>query len=97
MSEAGTQRLTARVVGRVQGVGFRWWTLRQAQELGLTGWVMNDHNERTVEVVAEGRTTALDELEHRLQRGAPGSQVDAVEVHRSVASGQFSRFGIMRS
>jgi acylphosphatase len=76
------ERVTVRVVGRVQGVGFRWWTLRQAQELGLTGWVMNDHHERTVEVVAEGRSEALDELERRLRRGAPGSQVDAVQVQR---------------
>jgi acylphosphatase len=91
------ERVTVRVVGRVQGVGFRWWTLRQAQELGLTGWVMNDHHERTVDVVAEGRPEALDELERRLRRGAPGSQVDAVQVQRSAASGEFSRFGIMRS
>ena len=91
------QRLTAGVVGRVQGVGFRWWTLRQAQELGLTGWVMNGNNERTVEVVAEGRPEALDEFERRLRRGAPGSHVDAVTVERSPASGEFSRFGIMRS
>lgn len=97
MSDAAKQRITARVVGRVQGVGFRWWTLHQAQELGLTGWVMNDHDERSVEVVAEGRHAALDELEQRLRRGAPGSHVDAVEVQRSAASGEFSRFGIMRS
>jgi acylphosphatase len=97
VNRAEKQRLTARVVGRVQGVGFRWWTLRQAQELGLTGWVMNGHDERTVEVVAEGRQEALDELERRLHRGAPGSHVDALEVQRSAASGEFSRFGIMRS
>ena len=97
MSDPATQRLTAHIIGRVQGVGFRWWTMRQAQELGLTGWVMNDHDERTVEVVAEGRPSALDELEHRLRRGAPGSHVDDVEVQRSAASGEFSRFGIMRS
>ena len=97
MSTITEQRLTARVVGRVQGVGFRWWTLHQARELGLTGWVMNDHDERTVEVLAEGRTESLDELERRLRDGAPGSHVDDVEVRRSPASGEFTRFGIMRS
>ena len=97
MSPATKERLTARVVGRVQGVGFRWWTLHHARELGLTGWVMNDHDERTVEVVAEGSREALDELERRLRDGPPGSHVDAVEVQRSPASGEFTRFGIMRS
>lgn len=97
MSRTANQRLTARVVGRVQGVGFRWWTLHQARELGLTGWVMNDHEERTVEVVAEGRPEALDELERRLRRGAPGAHVEAVDVQRSPGSGEFTRFGIMRS
>jgi len=97
VSSTTRQRLTARVVGRVQGVGFRWWTLHHARELGLTGWVMNGHDERTVEVVAEGTAEALDELEGRLREGAPGSHVDAVEAQRSPASGEFTRFGIMRS
>ena len=97
MNEAAKRRLSARVVGRVQGVGFRWWTVLQADELGLTGWVMNGHDERTVEVVAEGRQEALDELERRLREGPPGSHVVTVELQRSAASGQFDRFGIMRS
>ncbi|MDQ2934471.1 MAG: acylphosphatase [Chloroflexota bacterium] len=97
MSEAAKRRLSARVVGRVQGVGFRWWTVRQAQELGLTGWVMNGHDERTVEIVAEGQQDSLDELERRLRGGAPGSYVETVELQRSAASGEYGRFGIMRS
>lgn len=97
MIPAAKQRLTARVVGRVQGVGFRWWTLHQARDLGLTGWVMNNHDERTVEVVAEGRPEALEELARRLRGGAPGAHVDAVQVQRSPASGEFTGFGIMRS
>jgi acylphosphatase len=97
VNEAAKRRLSARVVGRVQGVGFRWWTVLQAHELALTGWVMNGHDERTVEVVAEGRQEALDELERRLREGPPGSHVETVELERSAASGQFDRFGIMRS
>lgn len=88
--------MTARVTGRVQGVGFRWWARQQAAELHLTGWVMNADDERGVELVAEGDASDLDVLERRLQAGPDGSRVDAVDVSRSPASGEFDRFGIMR-
>lgn len=91
------QRLTARVSGRVQGVGFRWWTRRQAVALGLTGWVMNADDERSVDVLAEGEGPALDELERRLRTGPSGAQVDGVRVERGPASGEFDEFGIVRS
>jgi acylphosphatase len=91
------ERLTARVTGRVQGVGFRWWVRRQAEELRLRGWVMNGDNERSVELVAEGDSAALDELERRLRLGPNGARVEAVDAGRSAASGEFVGFGIVRS
>lgn len=90
------QRLEARIAGRVQGVGFRWWVRELAQQLGLTGWVMNANDERAVELVAEGPTTALDELERRLLEGPSGARVERVEARRAPASGEFDRFGIVR-
>ena len=63
------ERLTARVIGRVQGVGFRWWIRREAEALGLRGWVMNADDERTVEVVAEGEPDVLADLEGRIRSG----------------------------
>lgn len=66
-SKGGSQessRLTAWVSGRVQGVGFRWWTRSRALELGLVGSARNLDDGR-VEVVAEGpsiRCVALLEL-----------------------------------
>jgi acylphosphatase len=67
------ERLTAQVSGRVQGVGFRWWTRARALELGLRGSATNLSDGR-VEVVAEGDREALDAL-LVLLRGpsAPGS------------------------
>jgi acylphosphatase len=91
------ERMTARITGRVQGVGFRWWVRRHAEGLRLTGWVMNAHDERSVELVAEGPSDALDELERRLWRGPDGAKVDQVEARRSPASGEFERFGIVRA
>lgn len=90
------ERLTARVSGRVQGVGFRYWTVRQAASLGLVGWVMNRDEENAVEIVAEGEPVALDALERLLQGGPPGSRVEHLDANRAPASGEFTRFEITR-
>lgn len=91
------ERMSARITGRVQGVGFRWWVRRQADLLKLTGWVMNGHDERSVELVAEGPPASLDELERKLNSGPSGARVEAVSVRREPASGEFDGFGIVRS
>lgn len=91
------ERLTARITGRVQGVGFRWWTRRTAEALGLVGWVMNGDDERTVQLVAEGDPAALDELERLIRQGPSGARVESVEAQRGPASGEYERFGIVRS
>ena len=90
------QRLAARISGRVQGVGFRYWTLRQAVSLGLAGWVMNLDAENALQVVAEGEPVALDALERLLRQGPPGAHVDRVDIRREPASGEFTRFSISR-
>ena len=80
------QRMTAQVTGRVQGVGFRWWIRSRADALNLTGWVMNDADDRD----------DLDELERHLWRGPSGARVEAVQVERGPASGEYHRFEIGR-
>ncbi len=66
------------VEGLVQGVGFRWFALRKAEQLGLPGWVSNLPNGR-VEVVASGNTAALDRMETALSIGPSTARVDRVE------------------
>jgi acylphosphatase len=68
------------VTGRVQGVGFRWFVHREAQELELRGWVRNTE-EGAVEVVAAGDAADLGELRESLNRGPRGSRVDRVIEH----------------
>lgn len=97
MSERAEVRLTATVVGRVQGVGFRWWVQSQARSRSLVGWVVNHPDERTVEVVAEGPADAVGELERLLRVGPPGARVERVDASRGPASGTFRRFEIVRS
>jgi len=71
-------RRAFRVVGRVQGVGFRWWTRHTAVELGLHGWVRNDHDGSVV-VHAGGPTEVLARFEEALRRGPTASRVDRLE------------------
>ena len=64
----------------MQGVGFRWFVWREAERLGLGGFVRN-LGDGTVEVISQGPDGALDRLEQLLRRGPSGAQVDAVEQH----------------
>jgi acylphosphatase len=86
--------MTVRITGRVQGVGFRWWARTRAQGLGLTGWVKNDDNERSVTLLAEGPPDRLDEFERLLRIGPSSARVEEVEARREPASGSFERFEI---
>lgn len=84
-------RLTAVVHGSVQGVGFRYWTARRAEELGLSGSVVNNAD-GTVGVVAEGPRRAVRDLLKMLSgNGAPGA-VMKVDSHFGPATGEFTGF-----
>lgn len=90
--DTGPVRLTAWVRGRVQGVGFRWWTRARALELGLVGWAANLDDGR-VEVVAEGpREACAALLAHLRGPRAPG-RVELVTERWSPFSGRLSGFG----
>jgi acylphosphatase len=87
------ERLTARVFGDVQGVGFRWFVAREAARLGLVGWVVN-RSDGTVGVVAEGDPAALEKLREALEVGPPAARVSRVEGDRSPATGGMDRFEV---
>ena len=76
MGVAGPFRYVVR--GRVQGVGFRWFVMREGDRLGLQGYVQN-LPDGSLEVVARGTPEALGELEQALARGPISSRVDGVE------------------
>ena len=93
-AESGRERLDATVIGRVQGVGFRWFVNRLAARLALVGWVAN-LPDGSVRVVAEGRRAELDELERALHDGPSGAYVERVELaDRAPATGGYERFEI---
>ena len=71
---------TARYIvsGQVQGVGFRWFVLREAARLDLAGTVRN-LPDGTVEVVAQGPAPGLAQLESALRHGPPTARVQSVD------------------
>jgi acylphosphatase len=66
------------VLGRVQGVGYRYFVLRLADRLGVTGFARN-LPDGSVEVVAEGEEAVLEELKAGLERGPAFASVSGVE------------------
>ena len=80
------------VAGRVQGVGFRWYVVQRAQELGLTGYVLN-RRDGTVEVVADGPEADLARLADLLQAGPRMASVESVLVE-GCGGGPFHTFEI---
>ena len=90
--ERDRERVRVLVRGRVQGVGFRWWTRARALELGLAGWARNTADGR-VEVVAEGGRPDLERLVGLLApgdppAGRPGAVVSASEPWWGPARGE---------
>jgi acylphosphatase len=88
-------RLEVTIRGRVQGVGFRAWVVRQSRRLGLDGWVAN-RNDGGVEILAEGPRADLETLLEALREGPPSSWVERVEVRWMPGTGSFDGF-VVRS
>lgn len=78
MGEDEVVRRGFTVRGRVQGVGFRWWTWRNASRLGLRGLVRN-RPDGAVEVRVEGSPHAVGEMRALLTRGPAAAHVTSVE------------------
>lgn len=77
-SAAGEETVRAfRVTGRVQGVGFRWWTRRTAEELEVAGSVRNCRD-GSVEVKASGAPDAVERLRDALAEGPASARVEEV-------------------
>lgn len=84
------------ISGRVQGVGFRWYIMDRARELGLKGWVRN-RPDGQVEIAASGAVSALAELESAIRSGPSGAQVKKVTSLATIAADSLeSPFAIAR-
>lgn len=92
--EEAVVSLRAVVHGRVQGIGFREFVYTRARFLGITGYVRNLPDDRSLEVVAEGERQALEQLLEYLREGPRSARIDSVEVQWAEASRRFSHFGV---
>lgn len=68
-----------RIGGRVQGVGYRAFVQREAEGLGLAGWVRN-RRDATVEALVAGPAQSVDDLIAACWRGPPGSRVADIKL-----------------
>ncbi|HUX13090.1 MAG TPA: acylphosphatase [Spirochaetia bacterium] len=85
--------LEARVTGRVQGVGFRYYTQHTARSLGLTGWVRNE-SDGSVVVVCEGDLPSLKRMAAWLEKGPPSAYVQHVEKKYKEYRGIYRTFTV---
>jgi acylphosphatase len=79
--------------GRVQGVGFRFFTEAAASREGIEGWVRNLPDGR-VEVAAEGDAESVDRFERTIRHGPRGARVERVETFDDVPRGGGAGFSI---
>jgi acylphosphatase len=85
-----TRSVHVRISGVVQGVGYRAWTERRANQLGLSGWVRN-RLDGDVEAVFSGAEDAVDAMLAACRAGPRGAEVQKLEVSEGAetAAGRF--------
>jgi acylphosphatase len=81
------------ISGRVQGVGFRYFTEAAAAREGLHGWVRNLPDGR-VEIDVEGEAEAVERFERNVRHGPPGARVQDVQVDDTVPQRRESGFSV---
>jgi acylphosphatase len=91
--DRGTRRLTARFRGTVQGVGFRFTTVRLAQRFDVAGYVRNERD-GSVTVVAEGRRDELDAFLNAVRTSSLGGYIRGEETAWGPAEGAFAEFDV---
>ncbi len=96
MEEKVNARLNAVIEGTVQGVGFRYFVQDAANLLGLSGWVRNRWD-GTVEVLAEGERSRLEQLLTALRRGPRSAHVMGVNFTWQEYNGEFTGFRVRQT
>ncbi|MCC5913183.1 MAG: acylphosphatase [Balneolaceae bacterium] len=84
-----------KISGRVQGVGFRHFTRKNAGELGLSGWVKN-MADGSVEAVLAGEKQSLKQMVERLKSGPVTASVSDIEISEAAEEPSGGPFRVVR-
>ncbi len=87
------KRVRVTIGGRVQGVGFRYFTQREGERIGLVGWVKNLSN-GDVEAEAEGDEAQVDAFVKAIRRGPPASRILSFQINEIPANHRDVEFDI---
>lgn len=79
--------------GKVQGVSFRYYTLQEAQSVGVIGWVRNLWDGR-VEALFEGEESAVDHMVQWCHAGPTSAGIEEVDILWEEPTGEFSNFRV---
>ncbi len=90
-ADALVETVAVRVTGKVQGVGYRMATVRQAHELRIAGWVRN-HDDGSVEALLQGPHEGIDHMLSWMHVGPPAARVDQVEIQEVHDERCYDRF-----
>lgn len=90
-TNADVETLRVRVTGKVQGVGFRMSTVRQAHSLGVAGWVRN-LEDGSVEALLQGEHDCIDQMLSWLRIGPSAAQVKDIESEEVQEDRLYDRF-----
>lgn len=89
--KSSVETLSVRITGKVQGVGYRLATVRQAHSLGVTGWVRN-LDDGSVEAVLQGPHDAIDKMLSWLRIGPPAARVDNIDTTELQEQRRYDRY-----
>jgi acylphosphatase len=90
-SQPHIETVRVRIRGKVQGVGFRFSTVRRAHMIGVTGWVQN-MNDGSVEAMVQGTPEQVDQMLEWLGKGPPAARVTDVSSTREFSEKRFGSF-----
>jgi acylphosphatase len=88
------ESLSIRIEGRVQGVGFRYWTVKLARSLFMNGWVRN-MPDGSVKIQAQGDSVNMAAFIDDLENGPPGAMVRKIITEPSAVNENLKSFEIL--
>jgi len=87
-------RIYIRLFGRVQGVGYRFYTLNVAKRLGVKGYARN-MSDGSLEIVAEGDVEKLAEFVDEVLKGPPFARIEDYVIKWEKYKGEYEDFVIL--